>query len=180
MEITTDLPRLDAILAVWADRLGPDAQGYGNHCRRMLQFCFALAGPLSPRQRELLQVAAAFHDLGIWSDHTVDYIPPSVREARAYALANGFAAEAEEIALMVGTHHQVRADQVPQFPLVEVFRRADLVDFSLGLVRQGLPRAFIRAVKLTWPNAGFHRLLMRLTWRQLKAEPLRPLPMMKW
>ncbi|MGK3868286.1 hypothetical protein ABI118_15920, partial [Enterococcus faecium] len=76
---------------------------------------------------ELLQVAAAFHDLGIWSDHTVDYIPPSVREARAYALANGFAAEAEEIALMVGTHHQVRADQVPQFPLVEVFRRADLV-----------------------------------------------------
>lgn len=180
MDIERTLPLLDSILDEWAARIGADLPGYRNHCYRMLHFCFWLLGTPTPDQRRKLEVAAAFHDLGIWSDDTLDYIPPSVREAESWARDHGMTEDAGEIGLMVGTHHQLRGNQVAQFPLVEVFRKADLVDFSLGLVRHGVPATVIREVKAAFPNAGFHRRLVQLSWRQLKTHPLDPLPMMKW
>ncbi len=49
-----------------------------------------------------------------------------------------------------------------RLPLVALFRRADLADFSLGLIRGGVPGAIMRAVKAAFPNAGFHKRLMQL------------------
>jgi hypothetical protein len=31
-----------------------------------------------------------------------------------------------------------------------------------------------------WPNAGFHRRLVQLTFDRLWKHPLTPLPMVKW
>jgi hypothetical protein len=44
----------------------------------------------------------------------------------------------------------------------------------------GLPRQRVRAIFAKWPNAGFHRNLVRLTLREARAHPLRPLPVLKW
>ncbi|MBK9442389.1 MAG: hypothetical protein IPN53_14240 [Comamonadaceae bacterium] len=63
---------------------------------------------------------------------------------------------------------------------VDTFRRADLVDLSLGLIRAGLNPAFIQAVRAQFPNAHFHARLVAFTGRQLLRTPLNPLPMMRW
>jgi len=63
--------------------------------------------------------------------------------------------------------------------MIEVFRQADLVDFSLGLVRMGLSRALVSSIREHWPNDGFHMELVKLAWGELKANPLNPFPMMK-
>jgi hypothetical protein len=74
----------------------------------------------------------------------------------------------------------VRRYTGPQGTSVEPFRQADIVDVSLGLVRFSLPRSFIRSVQATFPDHGFHWMLMRLSMRQLLRTPLRPLPMFRW
>ena len=64
--------------------------------------------------------------------------------------------------------------------MVEIFRQGDLVDFSLGMVKCGGPNDYVRQMKATFPNAGFHKRLLQLTWAQLKNHPLNPAPMFKW
>ena len=103
---------------------------------------------------------------------------PPTAEAREF-LATHAPQWADEIAQMVDDHHKLRPASGP-WPLVEVFRQGDLVDFSLGLLRFGLPASFVRDVKARIPNAGFHPRIMQLTLRQLRRDPLHLLPMMKW
>jgi len=123
-----------------------------------------------------IAVAAAFHDLGIWTDHTFDYIAPSVSLAREH-LAAWRADWIPEIEAMIANHHKItRARAHPDW-LVEGFRRADWIDVSCGFRRFGLPRAFIRSLFATWPSAGFHWRLVELTAAWSRQHPLTPLPM---
>lgn len=184
MQIHQDFPQLDALLANWRDAIGPDYEAYRNHLLRMLNFCFALARPDADAQRKLV-VAAVFHDLAIWTHGTIDYLRPSAELAREWLQANGLGADvssdwADEIDAIIDQHHRFRRWDTPGGELVEAFRKADLVDVSLGMVRFGLPRAFVSEVRTRFPNAGFHKRLVQLTLRQLRSDPLRPLPMMKW
>lgn len=179
MPVETQIPLLDEILEPWKPIIGDDYVGYKNHVTRMLNFCFYLTIP-SKEERKKLIIAAAFHDIGIWSDNTVDYLPPSLKQAREYLKANGLEDWTEEIELIINEHHKVRPFKDERYPLVEWFRRADLVDFSLGLIKNGVSKSFIDEVKEALPNAGFHKRLMQLIWKQIKKEPLNPAPMMKW
>lgn len=179
MSVETQIPLLDEILEPWESTIGDDFEGYKNHVTRMLNFCFYLVIP-SEEERKKLIIAAAFHDIGIWSGNTVDYLPPSLVQARNYLNENGLEAWTEEIELIISEHHKVRQVKNDQYPLIEWFRRADLVDFSLGLIRHDVPKSFIEEVKDALPNAGFHKRLMELTWQQIKKDPFHPAPMMKW
>jgi hypothetical protein len=51
---------------------------------------------------------------------------------------------------------------------------------DLGQVRFDLPRSFVITVRSTFPEHGFHSMLMKLSARQLIRSPLRPLPMFRW
>ena len=110
----------------------------------------------------------------------MDYLPPSVALARQYLIDQGLSAWCEEIELMIDMHHKLRRHDDPRFPLVEVFRQGDLVDFSLGLVKFGLSAAHIRALKAAFPNAGFHRRLLQLAGGWFARHPLSPPPFIKW
>jgi hypothetical protein len=125
-------------------------------------------------------IAACFHDLGIWSDRTVDYLPPSEARVRDYLAQHGLGAWEAEIVLMIETHHKLRRYGDPRYPLVEAFRRADRVDVSLGVVPGGLDRRYIREVRRAFPNAGFHWRLVRLLGEGLITRPLSPAPFFKW
>ena|SRR5215471_2753475 len=116
----------------------------------------------SPVELEKIAVAAAFHDLGIWTNKTFDYIAPSVAIARRHLAARAMADWIPEIEAMIVDHHKVTPSRADPQSLVE-FRRADWIDVSRGLRRFGLPQTFIAAVATTWPNAGFHRRLVQLT-----------------
>ncbi len=179
MRIELSLPLVDEILEDWRSLIGDEYMAYRNHIYRMLHFCFALQD-CSAEDKEKLMIAACFHDLGIWIDDTVDYIPPSIPPAMSYLEKHGHHAWNDDIRLMISEHHKLTAYDNPKRPLVELFRRGDLVDFSLGLVRFGLPRASIRQVQSAFPNAGFHKFLAKIASRWVIKHPLNPLPMMKW
>ncbi|MCK9283157.1 MAG: hypothetical protein M0P39_02625 [Rhodocyclaceae bacterium] len=179
MAIEENIPLLEEILGGWKAALGEDYLGYRNHVYRMVHFCLALR-VCGAEEKQKILVAAAFHDLGIWSDHTVDYLPPSIALAKAYLLEHDLASWSEEIALMIDEHHKLRPSRNPRYPLVEVFRRGDLVDFSLGTVKWGLPGAYVARVKATFPNAGFHKRLLQLAGSWFAEHPLSPPPFVKW
>jgi len=177
--LLTSLPTVEEVLDVHALQLGHDLTAYRNHVYRVVNLSVAILGD-TRRELEKIAVAAVFHDLGIWTNETFDYIAPSVALAREYLAAQGMAGWTLEIEAMIVNHHKVTtARQDPQ-SLVESFRRADWIDVTRGLRRFGLPRSFITAVAGTWPSAGFHRRLVELTMERWRKHPLSPLPMLKW
>jgi len=177
--VVRDLPLLDAILSEWRETIGADYAGYRNHVCRVVNFAFAL-GDWSEEQKRRIVIAGAFHDLGIWSAGTADYLAPSIALARAWLARERLDGWAEEIALMIDQHHKITRYRDPRHPLVEVFRRADLADLSLGIVRGGLPVSFVGELKRAFPNAGFHWRLVRLVGQGLAARPFRPVPVFRW
>jgi hypothetical protein len=174
-----DVELIDEILAEWQPVLGADFAGYRNHVIRMAGFCFALR-ECTEEERQKVHVAACFHDIGIWTAGTLDYLPPSVPPAVDYLGRHGLADWSDEVAAMILEHHKLRPVTAVPSPLVELFRQGDLVDFSLGLATFGLPRASVRTMKRRYPNAGFHRTLVRLVAGWVVRHPLDPAPMMKW
>ena len=172
-------PLVDDILASHRDALGPDLAGYRNHVTRVLHFLFAIEPQLRDAGDQIL-IAAAFHDLGIWTARTFDYLAPSSRLALDCLIACGLAPLWPEVDLIIQQHHKLRSYRGPFSPSVESFRRADLVDLSLGLIRFGLTSRFIHSVRDALPNAHFHARLLALTGQQLLRSPLRPLPMIRW
>jgi len=214
MALQDSIPALDAALEPWHAALGEERAGYTGHCYRVYHFALALATAagleLDAAHRELLAIAVAHHDLGIWSDRladghpNIDYLEPSARRAEAYLKEHNKPASWQRpVRLLITEHHKMRKfkradaddaaaaaetthkhDDDAEFSetdaeLVEVMRRADLADFSLGVARSGLPRSLVEQVRSHFPNAGFHAFLVRLVAHRLASNPLNPLPMMK-
>lgn len=178
MHIIHDLPHLDAILDGWRGPLAGDYTAYRNHCSRVLTFCLALSGD-SAERREKVAIAAAFHDLGIWSHGTLDYLAPSEALASDYLAATGRDHWRAEIVAMIANHHKLTPCRAAPGSLVEPFRRADWIDLLHGWLTLGLPAPFVAETLAAFPNAGFHRRLAALTLRHLRRHPLNPLPMMR-
>lgn len=166
---------LDDVLEAHRAVIGRDFQGYRGHVYRTFNFALALAG--SEVSEPQLAVAAAFHDLGIWTDGTFDYLAPSARRAVDYVASRGLDVDAEELERAVSWHHRLRSCGGGA---VEAFRRADWVDVSWGLLRFGLPRELLRDARRAFPNAGFHRCLVREGVRWAARHPLRPLPVLRF
>ncbi len=174
------LDETDAILAPYRDKLGADHAAYRHHVWRVIALGRELAGTPTADQNAKLVIAACFHDLGIWTEDTFDYIDPSVALAGNYLDRNGLSPWREEIERMIREHHKLTVFRDSRFPLVEIFRRADWIDVSLGLLTFGLSRTVIRNIRREYPNAGFHKKLLWLTAREFRRHPLSPLPMFKW
>lgn len=179
MLIENPIPLLEEIFAPWQSRIGADYLGYRNHVYRVLHFCFA-THQCSAEERQKLIIAGAFHDIGIWSDGTVDYLPPSIIQAKTYLTNNRLEAWIPEIELIIDQHHKLRPVRDARYPLIEIFRKADLADFSLGLIKGGVSAATVRAVRAAFPNAGFHQRLMQLARGWFAKHPFSPPPFMKW
>lgn len=179
MTIEKDIPLLEEILGEWRDRIGADYLGYRNHVYRMVNFCFSLRDHTAEERKKII-IAGCFHDLGIWPEGTLDYLPPSIVRAKEYLSIHTLDEWCPEIELMIGQHHKIHRFQDTQLPLVEEFRRADLVDFSLGLVKSRIPATYVKTVKAEFPNAGFHKQLVRNAGRWICRHPLNPLPVLKW
>ena len=176
--LLTEIAAIDTVLHAHQGALGGDFTGYRNHTYRVANLCVAFA-PGGAEQLERIALAAAFHDLGIWTDGTFDYLEPSVRLARAYLDQQGRAEWAPEIATMILEHHGISSRRGDAYALVEPFRRADWVDVSHGVVKFGLPAAYLADLFATWPNAGFHKRLVQLSGRRLLTHPWNPLPMLR-
>ena len=177
--LVTEIATLAAILNAYADKIGGDFTAYWNHTHRIANLCAAHA-PDGAEVLEKIAIAAAFHDLGIWTHGTFDYLKPSIGLAEAHLDSTGMSRWKPEIAAMISWHHKLTPFLEEPNWLVEPFRRADWCDVTLGLLRFGVPRAFIRALYETWPSAGFHKRLVQLEASHLRKHPANPLPVLKW
>jgi hypothetical protein len=161
---------VDAILGAHRRELGADFDSYRNHaCRVFLRCCRMLHEP-DATTVEKVAIAAAFHDLAIWTAETWDYLQPSCLLARDYLAGIGHSDWAGEIEAMIAWHHKITPCRAAG-PLAEAFRRADWRDVLLLPFPETSPAL---------PNAGFHLRLTALTWNWWKRHPLDPLPMLRW
>ena len=174
----TSIPIVDEVLDQYATTLGHDFIAYRNHVHRVANLCLAVTRR-SGDDLEKIAIAAAFHDLGIWTDDTFDYIAPSVSLAREYLAVRSRADWIPEIEAMIANHHKITRARANPDCLVEGFRRADWVDVSYGLRRFGVASPFIRSLFATWPSAGFHWRLVEFAAAWFPRHPLAPLPMVK-
>jgi len=174
--LLTRIPAIDDVLSEHATALGEDFVAYRNHVYRIVNLCVAMAGRSEP---DKIAVAAVFHDLGIWTNGTFDYIAPSIALARDYLAARGRQGWTAEIEGMIEYHHKITPATVEPDSLIEAFRRADWIDVTLGLRRFGLPRQFVAGLFETWPSAGFHWRLVTLTLERFRHHPLTPWPMVR-
>lgn len=177
--VLSQLPLLDGVLEQHAAQLGADFVAYRNHAYRVANFCSALA-PSEAAAQHAISIAAAFHDLGIWTDGNFDYLKPSQRLARDWLSFGDYRAMSGLVDSMICHHHMIRPYRGSEGALVDMFRRADWVDVTGGFVTATIPKWFLAEVFAQFPNAGFHRCLFRLTCRHFVLHPLRPFPMIRW
>jgi hypothetical protein len=139
----------------------------------------ARAHVTSDRDVKILTIAAAFHDLGIWTNNTFDYLKPSIELARKYCVLNSIDDDAtSQVETMIRDHHKLT--KTKKSKLAEIFRKADLADLTFGLMANSVDRKQIREIREAFPNKGFHLTLCKLFIKNLLKNPLRPLPMYKW
>ncbi len=155
---------------------------YRNHICRLINFSWCLEEALTTEQREKIIISACFHDLGIWSHRTFNYLKPSVLLAKEYLERHKLDQWQNEIAEMIQNHHKIKPfrEEKSSLSLIELFRKADWIDVTLGLLQFGLSSEAINKIQKQYPNAGFHRRLIDLTFKEFMTHPLKPLPMMKW
>jgi HD domain len=176
--LLTEIATLDALLNAHGVELGSNFTAYRNHTYRVANLCVALSSDDS-EQRQKIAIAAAFHDMGIWTDGTFDYLQPSIRLASAHLARSGRAEWTSEITEMILQHHKISPSRGDRHWLIEPFRQADWVDVSRGLVTFGLPRKFLHEIFSAWPGEGFHKRLAQLSLERLRTHPWSPLPMVR-
>jgi len=179
LKIFEDIALVSEILNKWKPELGVDHRGYENHVNRMIRFCFMLHDWNEKEQTKII-IAACFHDLGIWTHNTFDYIQPSISLAEDYLQENKLKAWTAEISTMIESHHKLTPYENRDLRSVEIFRQADLIDVTLGCIRFGLTKDQVRGVKRQFPNAEFHKRLAKLIFSRFTTHPFKPFPMVKW
>ena len=176
--LLTEIPQLDELLAQHAADMGSDAVPYRNHTYRVANLCVSFASR-DPATVHKIAIAAALHDMGIWTNKTFDYLPPSIELARTHLERVGKAEWTAEITTMILEHHKITQYRGRADWLVECFRRSDWIDVTWGLVNFGVPRSRLQDLRRQWPDAGFHRGLVKQELKQLRTHPLNPLPMFR-
>lgn len=177
LKIREQLTIVDDILGEQEAVLNLNLAPYRNHVYRMVNFCFAF-GELSSEEEEKIVIAGCFHDIGIWTATTFDYLPPSIDAAAGHLSKAGRPELVGHVSQMIDQHHKLRRFGGDR--LTEIFRQGDLVDFSLGTITCGIDRSFIREVRERFPNNGFHAGLLRTAGLWVVRHPLNPIPVLKW
>jgi hypothetical protein len=168
---------IETLLHHFKPSIGKDYEKYRNHIYRVFLNCLLMDKEES--NEEKYAIAAVFHDIGIWTNHTIDYLDPSVAQANAWLATTGRQEWAAECSTMINWHHKTSPYAGPHEQTVEVFRKADWIDVSLGLITYGADKKAIRRNRQQLPNCGFHLFLAKKIFSNLWRHPLNPLPMFR-
>lgn len=177
--LITEQPDIERTMLLYQIPMGKDLQAYKNHVYRMYNYA-AWYVDYDETELRKLAIAAAFHDIGIWTHGTFDYLGPSEQTAMQYLKRFELPdAWNMEVALIIERHHQLLKYDGVFRKNVEAFRKADLADLSKGIARGKLPFAAIEQSVSAFPYLGFHVVLARFALRELLRNPFNPLPMLR-
>lgn len=167
----------DDLLLPFKAILGRDFTRYSNHVQRVYLNCLLL--DKDPANQERYAIAAVYHDIGIWTDHTFDYLQPSIEQLKKFLIATGREQLEKEISLMIYWHHKIKPYSGDYANTVETFRKADWIDVSLGLLSFGGDKKTMSSYRSQYPNRGFHLFLLKQAAKNFLKHPLNPIPVFK-
>lgn len=167
------------LLKPYQSTIGKHYLPYKNHVHRVVNLALALHNKPTEEDKMKIAIAGVFHDIGLWTAKTFNYLNPSIEEAIKYLLSSGRDHWIEEVSLIINMHHKLSSYKGPFRQNVESFRRADLADVSKGLFRFGLSKEMLKENFKMFPMAGFMKILVGMFFSNLFKHPLRPLPMLK-
>jgi hypothetical protein len=166
---------LDGELASVKHLIGDDFDAYRNHCLRVMTFTgFFLPQTVRevyPNAMNIIGMAVAFHDVGLWTDKRLDYLDPSVEQMEFYVKKEGIW-DQEQIDIakqIILWHHKVGAYKGGESQaindIVNAVRKADWADATMGVIRSRLPAPLVEAAYAKLPSLGFHEMLMGMLQR---------------
>ena len=168
---------IEYLLQRFRPALDGDFEKYRNHVYRVFSNCMLIDSDTTNQDR--YAIAAVFHDIGIWTDGTFDYLNPSIEQVKIYLIETGRQDWIDEISMMIYWHHKMSRYEGENKSIVENFRKADWIDVSVGLLTFGADKHRIKESRVKFPNAGFHLFLIRQSVKNLFRHPLNPLPVFK-
>lgn len=166
---------IDGVILSYQSQLGSHYAKYRNHVYRVFNLAIILSNP-DQENTNAIAIAAAFHDLGIWTANTFDYLAPSIALARKYLAQNNLLHLEPLVIETINNHHKLSAYKSDV--VVEAFRKADLIDLSFGLIKFGMDAKTVKALRKQFPSSGFHRFIIMQALKNTARHPLNPLPMM--
>ncbi|RFS17454.1 HD domain-containing protein [Emticicia sp. C21] len=170
-------PLIEELLQKFQSAIGSDYDKYRNHVYRVFLNCLLL--DTIKDNEDKYAIAAVFHDIGIWTNHTFDYLAPSIEQVKIYLTETNRQDCIEEIKLMIDNHHKISSYKAQYSQTVETFRQADWIDVSFGILTFGADKQSTQLNKQQFPTLGFHRFLIKATAKNFFKHPLNPLPMFK-
>ena len=175
--ILTTHPLIEEILDAHAERARGDEAGfagYRGHVYRVFNLARGLVDDADDRD-DKLAISAAFHDIAAFAG--LDYLALSIGAQDAWLERTGRSEWSEELAVVVAQHHRFGTYRGRHARLAEPLRRADLADLSQGLIRSGIRKEHVRAVRRTFDVGSFFtRSVARAAVRNLVRHPLDPMP----
>eukprot|EP01006_Ploeotia_vitrea_P055791 TRINITY_DN68032_c0_g1_i1.p1 TRINITY_DN68032_c0_g1~~TRINITY_DN68032_c0_g1_i1.p1 ORF type:complete len:214 (+),score=31.46 TRINITY_DN68032_c0_g1_i1:38-679(+) len=150
---------LDKHLTKYQDVIGKDYEGYKGHLYRVLSYTMHYLGG-DNKYRNIIEVALVYHDLGLWTDHTMAYLEPSTALAQKEMAGEYSAEELQLLDNLIMYHHKITPWHGPHEDVVNAFRKADWIDATMGVVAHGMPKAAIAKVTNAIAEAGFHQTLL--------------------
>jgi hypothetical protein len=152
---------VERLLKPFQDQIGADYPGYRGHIYRVLTYAMHFLGG-EETHRRAVETALVFHDLGLWTDHDLAYLEPSIHRVLEANEGSSWGLDSELLRNLIYWHHKVLPFRGKDAAVVNAFRKADWIDATGGLIRHGLTRAEIDAVTTAIPEHGFRDTLNRL------------------
>jgi HD superfamily phosphodiesterase len=169
---------IDDILKEHRSDLNVDYDKYRHHVYRVYNFALLLHEEDEKADTDTLAIAAAFHDIGIWTDGTFDYLSPSIGRAKEYIRTKKLKVSGDEVEEIISNHHKLT--RYSDNKLAESFRKADLIDLTLGIISHGVSHRDILELYQTFPESNFHIFILKEAAIHTFKNPLSPLPFFKW
>jgi len=170
-------PYIEDILKQHRSELNLDYDKYRHHIYRVLNFTL-LIHHTEGKELDTLAIAAAYHDIGIWTAGTLDYLEPSIKLAKEYIKSKKLKISPKLVEDIISNHHKVTPYRDNN--LVEAFRKADAIDLSLGIISYGVSGKEISLIYGEFPGEWFHTFILGEIVKNAFKNPFNPLPILKW
>jgi hypothetical protein len=173
-----DNTHIENILKQHRSDLTIDYDKYRHHVYRVFNLALLIHENATEKETDTLAIAAAYHDIGIWTAGTFDYLEPSIVLAKAYLKDNGLKITGKSVEQIISNHHKLTPYKDDK--LADAFRKADLVDLSLGIISHGVSHRDILELYQLFPESNFHLFILKEVLVNTFKNPLNPLPIFKW